>query len=619
MGIMKSIIRVLDEITINQIAAGEVIENPASVVKELVENSIDAGSTKITIEIKGGGRQLIRISDNGSGMCRDDALLCLERHATSKIHSIDELHATLTMGFRGEAIPSIASISKFTILTNDETNPESGSMIVVEGGKILTATSAVREKGTTMEVKGLFYNVPVRRKFQKSPAYDDAEIEKVVTLLALANPKIAFTLISNEERIIQIAPNGNKPDDQLKQRVEDLLGISFLEYSHWLQINTPTYKIYGWIGAPHEHRQNRSGQYIFINKRAVAAPFVGYALKDAYGTLLPPRRHPTFILYLELPTQSVDVNVHPQKREVRLRKEMEIRELLLQSAREALQTHPLAPTPDFVVEPCFHSVAPAFNLEQFVLNEPPLPSDPYPDLYPPAMPRQESRISTVPPTPSVFAPLQIPILIPEHKFDKPTPKALTTLPGYIVVETSSIEWFQGRIGGLSLVDQKAAHNRVIFEKLSTTKPDGLQVQELLIPHTVDLGAQEAEFLKPCIEMLQMKGIGIKEFGGNSFVVDSLPTVLGNVDVKELIVDLIHDLKETSENVKCADLLEQRLSRSIASAAARASISKGTKLGIEEAQGLLKELFKCKSPHISPSGQPTVARFSDEEIAKQFRK
>jgi DNA mismatch repair protein MutL len=613
---MKSIIRVLDEITINQIAAGEVIENPASVVKELVENSIDAGSTEITIEIKGGGRQMIRISDNGKGMCRDDALLCLERHATSKIQSIDELHATLTMGFRGEAIPSIASISKFTILTNDEDSPESASMVIVEGGKILKAASTVREKGTTMEVKGLFYNVPVRRKFQKSPAYDDAEIEKVITLLALANPKIAFTLISNEERIIQIAPNSSKPDEQLKQRIEDLLGVTFLEYSHRLEINTSTYKIHGWIGAPHEHRQNRSGQYIFINKRAVAAPFVAYALKDAYGTLLPPRRHPTFILYFELPTHSVDVNVHPQKKEVRLRKEMEIRELLLQSAREALQTHPLTPAPDFITEPCFHSVAPAFNLEQFVLNEAPLPSDPFPDLYPPAV---VSRQEVKAPTAAVFAPLQIPIPIPEQKFDKPIPKALTTLPGYIVVETSSIEWFQGRIGGLSLVDQKAAHNRVIFEKLSAAKPEALQIQELLIPHTLELGSQEAEFLKPCIEMLQLKGIGIKEFGGNSFVVDSLPTILGNVDVKELIVDLIDDLKESSENVKCADLLEQRLSRSIASAAARASISKGTKLGIEEAQGLLKELFKCKSPHISPSGQPTVARFSDEEIAKQFRK
>jgi DNA mismatch repair protein MutL len=190
---MKSIIRVLDEITINQIAAGEVIENPASVVKELVENSIDAGSTEITIEIKGGGRQLIRISDNGSGMGQDDALLCLERHATSKIHNIEELHETLTMGFRGEAVPSIASISKFTILTNPYESNEKGSMVVVDGGKILKTGPAVREKGTTMEVKSLFYNVPVRRKFQKSPAHDAADIQKVITLPALANQYFYIT------------------------------------------------------------------------------------------------------------------------------------------------------------------------------------------------------------------------------------------------------------------------------------------------------------------------------------------------------------------------------------------------------------------------------------------
>lgn len=614
---MKSIIRVLDEITINQIAAGEVIENPASVVKELVENSIDAGSTDITVEVKGGGRQLIRISDNGSGMCKDDALLCLERHATSKIHSIEELHETLTMGFRGEAVPSIASISKFTILTNAETTPENGTMLVVEGGKILKVSSAVREKGTTMEVKGLFYNVPVRRKFQKSPAHDAAEIQKVITLLALANPTIAFHYINNEERILQTTNGSTDQQESLKQRIDELLGFEYLESSSWIEGGNSSCKIYGWVGAPHAHRQNRTGQYIFINKRAVAAPFVGYALKDAYGTLLPPRRHPTFILYLELPTNGVDVNVHPQKKEVRLRKEGEIRELLLQSAREALQTHPLEYAPDFIIEPCFHSVAPAFNLEQFVLREEPLPADPYPDFYQAPTPRPE--IKNPAPSSATFAPMQIPIPIPEGKIDNPVPKVLTTLPGYIVVETSSIEWFQGRIGGLSLVDQKAAHNRILFEKLSSTKPESLQVEELLIPHTLELASQEAEMLKPCIQMLQTKGISIKEFGGNSFVVDALPAIIGNVDVKALILDLIHDLKEAAEYTRESDFLEQRLSRSIASAAARASVSKSAKLGLEEAQGLLKELFKCKSPHISPTGQPTVARFSDEEIAKQFRK
>lgn len=603
---MKSVIRVLDEITINQIAAGEVIENPSSVVKELVENSIDAGSTEITIEIKGGGRQLIRISDNGCGMCQDDALLCLERHATSKIHNLEELHETLTMGFRGEAVPSIASISKFSILTNSEEAPEKGTMVVVEGGKILKVSQAPREKGTTIEVKSLFYNVPVRRKFQKSPTHDASEIQKMIVLLALANPSINFQYINNEERVFFTTTQQGTPEASHKHRIDQLLGYEYLEHSLWIECSHSIGKICGWVGAPHDHKQNRSGQYVFINKRSVSAPFVSYALKDAYSTLLPPRRHPTFILFLEIAPDSVDVNVHPQKREVRLRREGELRELLHHAACEALKTHPLRETPEFVIEPCFQRPLPSFNLEEFVLREPPLSLEPAPQ---PMIPRDVEPFKTV----------QIPLPLPEKTQEKPAPKVLAVLPGYIVVDTSSIDWFEGKMGGLSLVDQNAAHNRVLFEKFVSTQPEQLQIQELLIPHNFTLTAKESEILIPLIETLQKEGIGIKEFGGGSFVVDALPTILGDIDVKSLILDLIHDLNEMGEYTRDSSFMKERIARLLSSAAARASVSKSTLLSHEEAQNLLKELFKCKNPHISSIGLPTVARFSEEDIAKQFRK
>lgn len=606
---MKSVIRVLDEITINQIAAGEVIENPSSVVKELVENSIDAGSTEITIEVKGGGRQLIRISDNGIGMCQDDALLCLERHATSKIHNLEELHETLTMGFRGEAVPSIASISKFSILTNSEETPEKGTMVVVEGGKILKVSQAPREKGTTIEVKSLFYNVPVRRKFQKSPTHDAAEIQKMITLLALANPAVKFQYINNEERVFYTSSQEGPEKELHKNRIDQLLGAEYLEHSHWIECSHPIGKICGWIGAPHDHKQNRSGQFVFINKRAVSAPFVGYALKDAYSTLLPPRRHPTFILFLEISPDSVDVNVHPQKREVRLRREGELKELLHNAACEALKTHPLRETPEFVIEPCFQSSAPSFNLEEYVLREPPLPYQP----------DSRAPLSTHPVASSPPKQIQATFTIPEKPTEKPAPKVLAVLPGYIVVETSSIEWFEGKMGGLSLVDQKAAHNRVLFEKFVSSHPDELEIQELLIPYTFTLTAKETENLIPLIETLQKEGISIKEFGGGSFVVDALPAILGDVDVKSLILDLIHDLNELGEYTRDSGFMKERIARLLSSAAARGSVSKSTLLSSEEAQNLLKELFRCKSPHISSTGLPTVARFSEEDIAKQFRK
>ncbi len=607
---MKSIIRVLDEITINQIAAGEVIENPASVVKELVENSIDAGSTEITIEIKGGGRQLIRISDDGTGMNQDDALLCLERHATSKIQNVEELHETLTMGFRGEAIPSIASISKFSILSTPDNGTQNGTMVVVEGGKILKASPSVRERGTTMEVKSLFYNVPVRRKFQKSPASDAAEIQKVVTLLALANPSVSFQYINNEERVFHLIANKADRQQTLKNRVDQLLGVDYLEHSHWLEVDKAPYKIFGWIGAPHTHRQNRSGQHIFINRRAVNVPFIQYTLKDAYGPLLPSQRHPTFILHVELPTDTVDVNVHPQKKEVRLRKEGEIRELLFEAARGSLQTHSIESTPDFVIEPCFQSETPSFNLENFVMEEPPLPRlTEGPKLH-------FEKITLPTPEETALSQMDIPLV---RGPDKTIPKALTTLPGYVVVETTSIDWFQGRGGGLSLVDQRAAHNRILFEQLTQRGDSPLQIQELLIPLTLGVSPQEAEILTPYLEILQKQGIGIQEFGGNSFIIQSLPALLGDVDVHTLMFDLLHDLKETRDYTLEHKFLEQKIFRSIAQAASKASVSKKSKLSMEEAQSLLRELVKCKSPHISPTGQPTVARFSEEEIEKQFKK
>lgn len=607
---MTSKIRVLDEITINQIAAGEVIENPASVVKELVENSIDAGSTEITIEIKGGGRLLIRISDNGLGMGKDDALLCLERHATSKIQNVEQLHETLTMGFRGEALPSIASISKFTILTTPRNGTQDGTMVVVEGGKILKASAAIREPGTTMEVKSLFYNVPVRRKFQKSPASDAADVQKIVTLLALANPAISFQFINNEERVFHLEAGVQDRQEIMKARVDHLLGKDYLLHSHWVEIEKSPYKIFGWIGAPHAHRQNRTGQFIFINRRAVSVPFIQYALKDAYGPLLPSQRHPIFILHVELPTDTVDVNVHPQKKEVRLRKENEIRELLFEAARSALKTHSIDSSVDFIIEPCFQSETPSFNLENFVMEEPPLPRF----VDGPKLHCEKIMEST--PQETLLTQMEIKL---EQLAEKTIPRVLTTLHGYIVVDTMTIDWFSNKTGGLSLVDQKAAHNRILFEKLSASQENQIQIQQLLIPLTLGTSSQEAEILKPCLELLQKQGIDIQEFGGNSFVIQALPSILIDLDITALMFDLLHDLKETADYKQGPQFLEQKIYRSLAHAASKASVSRKSKLSLEEAQTLLRELVQCKSPHISPTGQPTIARFSEDEIEKQFRK
>ena len=298
---MVSKIRVLSENSINKIAAGEVIENPASVVKELVENSLDAGATDICVEIKGGGRQLIRVTDNGSGMSADDALLCLERHATSKIRDVQDIHQITSLGFRGEAIPSIASISKFMLLTCLHEKSEEGTLVIVEGGNILKCAPAACSPGTTIEVKSLFFNVPVRKKFQKSPAYDTTEILKMLSLLALGHPDIKFQLISNQEILLNApAPLSTSFDDQLGERINAVLGSEFFQGTCHAQGSKGDLELQGYIGLPACTRHNRTGQFLFINKRAVFSPLISYAVREGYGPSLSTNRHPLFVLHLNL-------------------------------------------------------------------------------------------------------------------------------------------------------------------------------------------------------------------------------------------------------------------------------------------------------------------------------
>ncbi len=267
---METKIRLLDDTTINQIAAGEVIENASSVVKELVENSLDASATEITVEIKAGGRQLIRIIDNGIGMSPDDAILCLERHATSKIRAVEDVHSITTMGFRGEAIPSIASISKFTLLTRPKNQDTTGTMVLVEGGKIKKTCEVMRAPGTTIEIKNLFYNLPVRQKFQRSVSYDAGEIHKIISSIALGNPHVKFNLISQEKNILSIpAWNGNNILDGIGDRIKTLLGEGLYRNIESFDYKDAPYHFFGYLGTPDYTRHNRTGQYLYINGRPI--------------------------------------------------------------------------------------------------------------------------------------------------------------------------------------------------------------------------------------------------------------------------------------------------------------------------------------------------------------
>lgn len=615
---MPSKIRVLDEDTINKIAAGEVIENPSSVIKELVENSLDAGATEITIEIKGGGRQLIRITDDGSGMNGDDALLCLERHATSKLKEIEDIHLVGTMGFRGEAIPSIASISKFTLYTrvnNSEAPSEKGTLVIVDGGKIINCSKVECALGTTIEVKDLFFNVPVRKKFQKSPSYDAAEIQRVVTLLALGNPKIRFQLISNQETLVS-APVSQKEStflEALGDRVRYLLGNDTFENLLPLQGNKGDYSLEGFVGAPLSHRHNRSGQHLFINRRGVVVPQVSFAVRDGYGTMLPTGRHPLYVLHLTMPADLLDVNVHPQKREVRLRQERSLKELVLFSVEESLQKG------NFSTQ---HSFASFIEPQASEVKLPPQTA--YSNI-PPPWHRQppEDNIN------EFFPPYMMPKLEPLHEtavankqpdlqlFDSPPEsakenvkqlKAIGTMQKYIIAT-------DGQGQRIYIVDQRASHARVIYERLllsDSQQPQELQM--LLIPHLLNLPANEAAFLRTQLDLLQEAGIQIKEFGPTSFVIDALPQIFGNVDIHKLIDEIIKSSYEGSES----DAISKEQKRKLAMAASRAAISARERLDIMEAQLLLDRLMQCTQPNQCPYGKMTLKTLVMNDIDKFFQ-
>lgn len=601
---MPSKIRVLDEHTINKIAAGEVIESPASVVKELVENSIDAGATEITVEITGGGRQLIRVSDNGSGMNRDDALLCLERHATSKLRSVEEIFDLHTMGFRGEAIPSIAAISKFTLLT--ACSAEEGTLLLVEGGKILQCAAAVRSIGTTIEVKSLFFNVPVRKKFQKSPAYDANEILKIMSLLALGNPSLVFKLISNGQTMLSaLNAEGSLPEQRLKKRLSDVLGNEFV--SGLCPVNEKSGNIHlgGMTGFPNNTRHNRAAQYLFVNQRPIFSPLAAYAVRDGYGTSLSTGRHPVYVLYLEVPGDLVDVNVHPQKREVRFRQEALLRDLITKGISHALQKHPS----------CYS--VPASPIVSSHFFERPFESV---QLSNEKDWRFQERVctKTFPLVETTFNdPLPFDLPLPEKSAP---PKVLATIPGYILLEGTTLgEFFSGKFSqkGIVLIDQKAAYTRVVFEKLQrkSASSQPAAIQSLLIPHSIELSKVDADLLRDHIEGFNKRGIQIREIGPCSFTVDSIPQIFGNIDIQALMDYLVEDLRQMNDGKKGEEEVEKRMAHS----AVRAAAAYQGRLTILEAQTLINQLVICSAPYHCPAGKSIVAAIEPEELAKQFQK
>jgi DNA mismatch repair protein MutL len=590
-------IRLLPEIVASQVAAGEVVERPASVVKELAENSIDAGASKIDILIRRGGISFIRVIDNGSGMDRDDALLSLERHATSKIRSAADLQAIGTLGFRGEALPSIASVSRFR-LTTRETDAIAGTEIVVNGGKIDIVRDGGEAPGTQVEVRSLFYNLPARRKFLRSENTEGRNIEHQLHLQAIGHPQIAFTFVRDDRLVFQLPPAANLDD-----RIRDLYGNELIERLLPLSgAGSDKIQISGLIGRAGVSRQTRAQQLVFVNGRAVESPVITAGLREGYHTALMKGQFPVTFLFLNLDPASVDVNVHPAKREVRFRDPKAVHEAVVNSIRRALESGRSDWEEKFRAPAAEPSLRQAADL--ILRSTPSVPEVAHREL-----PHLEARSD----------PTDRPRPIEVNRPDQAEPIEETSARRnsqqfQIIGILSKLYILMENADGLVLVDQHAAHERILFEELRRRMEEqGVPAQKLLLPQTFNLSPRDAEWVERNMSILQKMGIGIEGFGPNTFKIDSLPAFLNTSDPVTFLQRVVDDLKSATNNSSALRLGEEMIAKTVC----RHAVKANDPLRYLEVEKLIQDLLGCDLPYCCPHGRPTMIQISLAELEKKF--
>lgn len=589
-------VRILSDRVANQIAAGEVIERPAAVVKELVENALDAGATRIEVEFRHGGRSLMRVEDNGHGMSRDDALLALERHATSKIAEAADLDRLSTFGFRGEALPSIASVSRFLLQTR-ETGADVGTEILINGGKFVHVRDCGQPVGTRIEVTHLFNSVPARRKFLKTDQTEAAHIVQCVRLYALACPATAFTLIE-EGRVIFRSPECTT----LQQRVTEIFGRQIAEALLPIEIVEHGLRLSGLIGRPGVGRATRHEMITFVNARPVDSRTLNYALIESYHESLPKGRYPLAFVFFELDPAAVDVNVHPAKREVRFRSEPAVRAFVirgvLQRLRELGGAPPVAaPIPDTGNRiPETHAfTSPGSSV---------LPSS---VVMPPPIRRSDLIVS---PSPARSEAPAYPVAGIRSPVSPPSATAGWRFVGlahgnYALFETAA---------GLVLLDRRAAHERVWFERLQEQFRSGnVPCQRLLLPLPVELDPIASALLTDRLPFLHAHGLEIAEFGRNFFRIESLPSWMEPADAEPFLRDLLGALRDGRFPAQNRELADEELARLAVVRAVRLPAVAGE----AELAGLVAQLHATRSPLTSPGGRPTYIELNHAELARRF--
>jgi len=661
-------INVLDEDTANKIAAGEVVERPASVVKELIENSIDANSTNIVIEIEDGGTSLIRIIDDGDGIYKDDMDKAFLPHATSKIKKSEDIYNIHTLGFRGEALPSIASVAKVNLKSKQE-NQEFGYEISIEGGKPSYVTECGVNKGSIIEVRDLFYNVPARKKFLKSVSKEGSLINDIITRLALANPKISFKLYNNHKKILHTFGNGD-----LKDVIRTIYGKSITDNMLYYDDSSDLITVYGYVGKEEIARGSRNNQSIFVNKRYIKSKSLGIAVEQAFKSFSTVSKFPFFILFIEVYPEYIDVNIHPTKAEVKFNDERTIFKKIFGAVHLALKNEVFETFAIKEEEGSIHSNAiPSFEEITFKIKEEEkkvefansaarIMMDQGKDLKVDNSSSYEDKVTSTYVSNSSYdnntslknasydefnkTIINIPADLKMHiinedlsddyssynqesnnhedldssdlqpKVEDNVIKPIAKFPPITIIGQYNKTYILGEHEGtLYMIDQHAAHEKILFEKyLNEIKNENIIIQPLMVPSIIDLSIDDYSYFEENKDIFKEAGFLLEEFGGNSLSLKEVPYFLGKLNPKNLLLDILDNLKNLGSG-KTSEVKHN----AIASKACKAAIKGNDKLELNEMLKLVEDLRYIDDPFHCPHGRPVIIKFTSTEIDKKFRR
>lgn len=625
---MTDIIQLLPDAVANQIAAGEVVQRPASAVKELVENAIDAGADRIKLIVRDAGKTLIQVIDNGCGMSLTDARLCFERHATSKIRKAEDLFAIRSMGFRGEAMASIAAIAQVELKTR-RVEDELGTVIEIEGSKVTNQFPEALSAGTSICVKNLFYNIPARRNFLKSNSVEMRHIIDEFQRVALAHPEIFFTLHSDNNELFHLTPS------TLKQRIVHLFGNNYNQKLVPVEEETSIIDLKGFIGKPEYAKKTRGEQFFFVNKRFIRDPYLHHAVMNAYEEILPAETFPMYVLFIEIDPSKIDINVHPTKTEIKYEDDKAIYAIIRSAVKRSLGRYNITPSLDFDQETSFSNMISTKPLEE--IQAPTISFNPNFNPFENEIGALRSSSSSSRSTdyssrferdsiPQNWDTLykitekenhvQLPLIEPEENDSKEeaiftkaeSKKSFFQIHNrYIVSQIHS---------GVMLIDQQAAHERILFEQykeqLETNQGSS---QQSLFPTTIDLTAADLQLMSDILPELQILGFQLRPFGKTTYIVDGIPADLGNnINEKQIIEQLLEDYKHNNSELKVDK--RENLAKSLAKSSA---IKAGTALDNEAIAELIDKLFACESPNISVHGKPTIITLTLTELMEKFDK